>query len=86
MKSASVIRIGDNNRDYKVKIACLDVDPLKEKEALEWLKMELPRKSKVNLLPKGSEDGVLVAKVINLNSEKDLANSMKELGLAKLYC
>ena len=84
--SSSVLQIGDNNRNYKVRIACINIYNLKEKEAFEWLREELPRSSKINLLPKGSENGTLVAKVVKLKSSKDISRSMVEKGFGENEC
>ncbi len=86
IKSSSIIQIGDQNRNYKVKIACINVDPNKEEEATIWLKSELPRKSKVNILPKGSENGILLAKLINLKSNKDISKLMVEFDFGDFSC
>ena len=53
---------------------------------ITWLKSELPRHTKVNFFPKGSEDGTLLARVTSLNSGKDLASQMIELGYANSTC
>ena len=84
--SSSVLQIGDHNRNYKVRIACINVDDSKGQEAIAWLKSELPRHTKVNFFPKGSEDGMLLARVIALKSGKDLASGMVELGYANSIC
>ena len=86
VRSASEIEIGDNNRNNNVNIACLEIDPLKEDEATMWLKKKLPRHSRVNLLPKGSSNGVLVANIIRLKSDEDIALLMQKLDLAELNC
>ena len=84
--SSSVLQVGDHNRNYKVKIACINVDDSKGQDAIAWLKSEVPRHTKVNFFPKGSEDGVLLARVITLKSGKDLASGMVELGYANSTC
>ena len=86
VSSSSVIQIGDNNRNYKIRIACINVEESNRKDAINWLKNELPRHSKINFFPKGSEDGTLLARVTSLNSGKDLASQMIELGYAKSTC
>ena len=80
--SSSVLLIGDNNRTYTVKIACTEITPDLEEESVNWLKKELPRHTKVNLKPKGSVDGVLVAKVIPFNSDIDITEKYINKGLA----
>ena len=86
VSSSSVLLIGDNNRTYTVKIACTEVSPKLEEKSVNWLKKQLPRHTKVNLKPKGSADGVLVAKVIPLNSKNDISEKYIEEGLAKNTC
>ena len=84
--SSSVLLIGDHNRTYTVKLACTEIRPDLEEESFNWLKKQLPRHTKVNLKPKGSLDGMLVAKVIPLNSNNDINEKYIKAGLAKNNC
>ena len=86
VSNSSVLLIGDNNRTYTVKIACAEISPDLEEQSVEWLKKQLPRHTKVNLKPKGSVDGVLVAKVIPFNSDIDITDKYINQGLAKNKC
>ncbi len=81
--SSSVLQIGDKNRNYQVKIFGIDIYSFKEKEATSWLREKLPRSSKVNLLPKGYEDGTLISEVIDLKSGEDISTEMIKLGFSK---
>ena len=86
VSSSSLLLIGDNNRTYTVKIACTEISPDLEEKSVMWLKKELPRHTKVNLKPKGSLDGVLVAKVIPFNSNIDISEKYINEGLAENNC
>ena len=86
VSSSSVLLIGDNNRTYTVKLACTEITPDLEEESLKWLKKQLPRHTKVNLKPKGSVNGVLVAKVIPFDSEIDITEKYINEGLATNKC
>tara|TARA_B100000965_G_C19006140_1_gene504594 strand:- start:82 stop:429 length:348 start_codon:yes stop_codon:yes gene_type:complete len=86
VSSSTVLLIGDNNRSYTVKIACTKISPDLEEKSVKWLKKELPRHTKVNLKPKGYEDGLLVAKVIPFNSEIDITEKYINEGLAENEC
>ena len=86
VSSSSVLLIGDNNRTYTVKIACTEVSPKLEEKSVNWLKKQLPRHTKVNLKPKGSVDGVLIAKVIPFNSNNDISEKYITEGLATNTC
>ena len=84
--SSSVLLIGDHNRTYTVKLACTEISPDLEEESVKWLKKHLPRHTKVNLKPKGSVDGVLVAKVIPFDSNIDITEKYISQGLAINNC
>ena len=84
--SSSILLVGDHNRTYTVKLACTEISPDLEEESVKWLKKQLPRHTKVNLKPKGSVDGVLVAKVIPFNSNIDITDKYIDEGLAINKC
>ena len=86
VSSSSVLLIGDNNRTYTVKLACTEISPELEEESVKWLRKRLPRNTKVNLKPKGSVDGVLIAKVIPFNTNVDITEDYINEGLAKNKC
>ena len=66
VRSGTLLQIGDGNRNYTVRLACLAVSPEANSDAVAWLRQQLPRRSRVNLRPVGSEDGILVARVNRL--------------------
>ena len=86
VSSSSVLLIGDNNRTYTVKLACTEISPELEDKSVKWLKKRLPRHTKVNLKPKGSVDGVLVAKVIPFKTNADITEDYINEGLATNKC
>ena len=84
--SSSILLIGDHNRTYTVKLACTEISPDLEEKSVNWLKKELPRHTKVNLKPKGSIDGVMIAKVIPFDSNIDITEKYINQGLAINKC
>ena len=86
ISNSSVLLIGDNNRTYTVKIACTEIRPELEEKSLEWLKKKLPRHTKVNLKPKGSIDGILIARIIPFNRNIDISEEYIKEGLAINKC
>ncbi|HJN36424.1 MAG: nuclease [Prochlorococcus sp.] len=86
VRSSSLLLIGDGNRTYTVRLACLDVDPVDEQAAVEWLRSALPRHKRVNLRPQGSTDGVLLARVAPIGDSEDLSVGLVDAGLAQLSC
>ncbi len=86
VRNSSTLQIGDRNRSYTVKLACLEVNPLDEIEAKKILNLNLKRGTRVQLNPQGSENGVLIARVIPIESEIDLTQSIVNRGLGKRIC
>ena len=86
VSSSSVLLIGDHNRTYTVKLACTEISPDLEEKSINWLKKQLPRHTKVNLKPKGAVDGVLVAKVIPIDTNIDINEKYINEGLAINKC
>jgi hypothetical protein len=86
VRSATVLQVGDGNRNYTVELACIRVDQAQEQSSIDWLRHELPRRSRVNLRPMGQDNGVLMAKVQKLGESKDLASGLVAAGLAESSC
>ena len=80
VRTATLLQVGDSNRSYTVELACLAVAPEQQQQALAWMRRELPRRSRVNLRPLGSHDGILLAKVQKLGSATDLASGLIAAG------
>ena len=79
IKSSNTILVGDQNRNLTIGLFCVDVNENDELEATNLLKSEFPRGSKVKIKPFGSKENVLIAKVFNIKSNKE----MTELLIAK---
>jgi endonuclease YncB( thermonuclease family) len=86
VRSATVLQVGDGNRNYTVELACIRVDQTQEQASIDWLRHELPRRSRVNLRPMGQDNGVLMAKVQKLGDSQDLASGLVAAGLAESSC
>jgi len=72
IKSSNTILVGDQNRNLTIGLFCVDVNEIDELEATNLLKSEFPRGSKVKIKPFGSKDNVLLAKVFNIKSNKEM--------------
>jgi len=81
IKSSNTILVGDQNRNLTIGLFCVDVNENDELEATNLLKSEFPRGSKVKIKPFGFKDNVLLAKVFNVKSTKE----MTELLVAKEF-
>ncbi|WP_225875567.1 hypothetical protein [Cyanobium sp. NS01] len=80
------LQVGDGNRSYTVALACIRIDPSGQAEVADWLRSDLPRRSRVNLRPMGTADGMLLARVTRLapegSDQLDLGASLVQRGLA----
>ena len=79
--------MGDQNRDLSIKLFCVDIDDLKDKEiAVNILKREFPRGSKVKIKPMGFEENILVARVFNISETKEMLEILNAKNLTKETC
>ena len=79
IKSSNTILVGDQNRNLTIGLFCVDVNENDEFEAINLLKSEFPRGSKVKIKPFGFNENLLLAKVFNIKGNKE----MTELLVAK---
>ena len=86
VRSATLLQIGDRNRNYSVQLACVQVNPEDEPQAQDWMRRALPRRRRVNLRPEGSADGVLLARVTPIGDDLDLGAALVAKGLAEVTC
>lgn len=82
VRDATLLQLGDGNRSYGVRLACIAVDDTDRQDAITWLRRQLPRHARVNLRPSGQDDGVLVARIQKLDSATDLSEGLIAAGLA----
>jgi len=83
VREADLLLIGDHNRTYSVRLACAEPISGLEGEAVELLRHQLRRRQRVNLMPMGSRDGLLLARVRPLGMDQDLAQQLVAAGLAR---
>ena len=86
IKSSNTILVGDQNRNLTVGLFCVDVDKNDELEAMNLLKSEFPRGSKVKIKPFGFKENVLLAKVFNIKSNKEMTELLVAKDFAKTNC
>ena len=86
VRTATLLQVGDGNRNYSVGLACIQVEPDQAAGAVQWLRGELPRRSRVNLRPMGQDNGILLAQVQKLGAPTDLATGLVAEGLASPTC
>ena len=86
IKSSNTILVGDQNRNLTISLFCVDVNENDEFEATNLLKSEFPRGSKVKIKPFGSKENVLLAKVFNIKSTKEMTELLVAKDLTSKIC
>jgi len=86
IKSSNTVFVGDQNRNLTIRLFCVDVNENDELQAINLLKSEFPRGSKVKIKPFGSRDNVLLAKVFNIKSNKEMTELLVAKDLTSEIC
>ena len=86
IKNSNTILVGDQNRNLTIGLFCVDVNENDELKATNLLKSEFPRGSKVKIKPFGSKENVLLAKVFNIKSNKEMTELLVAKGLNSAIC
>ena len=86
IKSSNTILVGDQNRKLTIGLFCVDVKVNDELEATKLLKSEFPRGSKVKIKPFGFKENVLLAKVFNIKTSKEMTELLVAKDLTSKNC
>ena len=87
INNSSNILVGDQNRDLSIKLFCVDIDEVEDEEiAVNLLKREFPRGSKVKIKPMGFKENILVARVFNISETKEMLELLIAKDLTKETC
>ncbi len=86
INSSNTILVGDQNRNLTIRLFCVDVNETDEFEAINLLKGEFPRGSKVKIKPFGLKDNLLLAKVFNIKGSKEMTELLVSKNLTSEIC
>ena len=87
IKNFNSIVVGDQNRDLSIKLFCVDINDLEDEEiAINLLKREFPRGTKVKIKPMGFKGNKLVARVFNISETKEMSELLNAKDLTKETC
>ena len=86
INSSNTILVGDQNRNLTIRLYCVDVNENDELEATNLLKSEFPRGSKVKIKPFGFKENLLLAKVFNINGNKEMTELLVAKDLTNEIC
>ena len=86
INSSKNVLVGDQNRNLTIRLSCVDVNDNDELKAINLLKKEFPRGSKVKIKPFGIKENVLIAKVFNIKGNKEMSELLISKKLTKQDC
>ena len=86
IKSSNTILVGDQNRNLTIGLFCVDVNEKDELEAINLLKSQFPRGSKVKIKPFGFKENLLLAKVFNIKGTKEMTELLVSNDLTRQNC
>ena len=86
IKNSNTILVGDQNRNLTIELFCVDVNENDEFEAINLLKTEFPRGSKVKIKPFGFKENILLAKVFNIEGTKEMTELLVAKDLTREIC
>ena len=86
IKSSNSILVGDQNRNLTINLFCVDVNENDELEAINLLKNEFPRGTKVKIKPFGFKENVLLAKVFNIKGSQEMTELLVAKDLTSEKC
>ena len=87
IKNSNNILVGDQNRNLQIKLFCVEINDVEDEQvAINLLKKEFPRGSKVKIKPFGFKDNTLLAKVFDINETKEMSELLIAKDLSKETC
>ena len=87
INNSSSILVGDQNRNLSIKLFCVEINDKDDEEiAIDFLKKEFPRGSKIKIKPIGFKENVLIAKVFDINETKEMSDLLIAKKLSKKIC
>ena len=87
INNSSSILVGDQNRNLPIKLFCVEINDADDEQiAINLLKKEFPRGSKVKIKPFGFKENILLAKVFDINETKEMTELLIAKDLSKETC
>ena len=87
INNSSSILVGDQNRDLPIKLFCVEIKNEDDEQiAINLLKKEFPRGSKVKIKLFGFTENTLIARVFDINETKEMSNLLVAKNLSEETC
>ena len=82
----NTILVGDQNRSLYLSLYCIDIDENEKDKAIEILKSNFPRGTKVKIKPYGSNDKRLLAKIYRIDDEIEMTELLENINASDKNC
>ena len=80
------ILVGDQNRSLYLSLYCIDINENEREQAIEILKRNFPRGTKVKIKPYGSNDNRLFAKIFRVNDKVEMTELLNTFNSSEKNC
>ena len=86
INSSRNILVGDQNRNLSIRLYCVEINDSDELKAVNLLKSEFPRGTKVKIKPFGFKENILLAKVFDIDETKEMSELLISKDLSRETC
>ena len=86
IKDLNTILVGDQNRSLNLSLYCIDIKENEKVKAIEILKRNFPRGTKVKIKPYGSNGNRLFAKISRVDDETEMTSLLNTFKLTEKTC
>ena len=86
IKDVDSILVGDQNRSLNLSLYCIDIHENEKGKAIEILKRNFPRGTKVKIKPYGSDGDRLLAKIFRVDDEREMTELIRDFNTAEKNC
>tara|TARA_B100000212_G_scaffold123179_1_gene92385 strand:- start:414 stop:794 length:381 start_codon:yes stop_codon:yes gene_type:complete len=80
------ILVGDQNRSLYLSLYCIDINENDKEKAIEILKKNFPRGTKVKIKPYGSNDNRLLAKIFRVDDDTEMTELLNPFDSSENNC
>ena len=86
INDVNTILVGDQNRSIYISLYCIDINEKDKAEAIEILRRNFPRGTKVKIKPYGSNGQRLLAKVFRVDEETEMTELLETYNSSEKNC
>ena len=86
IKDLNTILVGDQNRSLNLSLYCININENEKEKAIEILKKNFPRGTKVKIKPYGSSENKLLAKIFRVDDETEMTKLLHSFESSEKNC